>query len=67
MIGNYEIRITLLKVSDEHIEQLVNLLDVISELLEIAGGQVLFTVSPIEINDEEVEHEIEAALSKKAR
>ena len=66
MIGNYEIRITLFKVLSEHIEQLINLLNVISELLEIAGGQVLFTAGPLEINDEEVEREIKASLTKKA-
>ncbi len=65
MTGNYKIEITLFNISNERVEQIITLLNVMSELLEIAGGQVLFTVSPIEINDEEVEREIETELAKK--
>ena len=65
MRKNYEISIKLLNVSDEHFVQLVNLLDVVFELLEMAGVQVLFTAEPFEIDEDELEHEIEIAFSKK--
>ncbi len=67
MLKNYEIRIQLLGVAEEHVIQLEQLLNVVSELIETAGGLVLWTASDLDIVEEEVEHEIDVALAEKTR
>ena len=60
MKKNYLVTISLVGVSEEHVGELLNLLNAVSEILEIAGGRVLFMADELKIDEEELKDEIKA-------